>query len=168
MAHVKDELDQPTSTSCGLGVASVRFDAAESLGRFPTELSQDNSMRTYFYRIAKLCPRAMCLGVRRNKAVAHLDVETIQNEDQVILEWPRIEEVDASLKALADLANAFEQVSGLPIMFYELAENWSGSEAVVNHLTNSIRLKQLVKDGILSRELAYPSRFCSKNSQATR
>ena len=105
---------------------------------------------------------------RRNKAVAHLDVKAIQNEDQVILEWPRIEEVDASLKAMVDLANAFEQMSGLPMMFYELADNWSGSEAVVNHLTNSIRLKQLVKDGTLSRELAYPSRFCSKNSQAAR
>lgn len=105
---------------------------------------------------------------RRNKAVAHLDVETIQNEDQVILEWPRIEEVDASLKALVDLANAFEQVSDLPIMCYELTDTWAGSEAVVTHLTNSLRFKQLVKDGALSRELAYPSRFCSKNSQATR
>jgi hypothetical protein len=108
------------------------------------------------------------LTKRRNKVVAHLDVESIQNEDQVILEWPRIEEVDASLKALVDLANAFEQMSGLPIMCYELADPWAGSEAVVTHLTNSLRFKQLVKDGTLSHELAYPSRFCSKNSQATR
>jgi hypothetical protein len=105
---------------------------------------------------------------RRNKAVAHLDVEAIQNEDQVILEWPRIEEVDASLEVLVDLSNAFEQISGLPIMCYELADTFAGSEAVVNHLTNSLRLKQLVKDGVLSHELAYPSRFRSKNSQATR
>lgn len=97
---------------------------------------------------------------RRDKAVAHLDVQAIQNGDQVVLEWPRIEEVDACLEALVDLANAFEQMSGLPIMCYELADSWAGSEAVVNHLTNSIRLKQLVKDGFLSHELAYPSRFC--------
>jgi hypothetical protein len=105
---------------------------------------------------------------RRDKAVAHLDVQAIQNEDQVILEWPRIEEVDASLEAVVDLANAFEQMSGLPIMCYDLADTWVGSEAVVNHLTNSLRLKQLVKDEVLSRELAHPSRFCSKNSHPTR
>lgn len=105
---------------------------------------------------------------RRDKAVAHLDVQAIQNEDVVILEWPRIEEVDASLGALAELANAYEQMSGLPIMCYDLADTWAGSETVVNHLTHSLRLKQLVKDGVLSRDLAYPSRFCSKDSQATR
>lgn len=105
---------------------------------------------------------------RRNKVVSHLDVEAIQNEDQVILEWPRIEEVDACLEALVDLANAFEQMSGLPIWCYELADTRAGSEAVITHLTNSLRFKQLVKDGVLSRELAYPSRFCSKNSQANR
>lgn len=123
-------------------------------------------------RLREMLERAMdCssrLRRRRNKAVAHLDVEAIENEDQVILEWPRIEEVDACLAALADLANAFEQMSGLPIMCYEFADTWAGSEAVVTHLTNSLRFKQLVKDGALRRELAYPSRFCSKNSQASR
>jgi hypothetical protein len=127
--------------------------------------SQVNRLRQMLDNALKCSSR---LQTRRRKVVAHLDVQAIQNEDQVILEWPRIEEVDASLEALVDLANAFEQMSGLPIMCYDLADTWAGSEAVVNHLTNSLRLKQLVKDGALSRELAYPSRFCSKNSQATR
>ena len=108
------------------------------------------------------------LKKRRDKAVAHLDVRSIQNEDQAVLEWPRIEEVDASLKALADLANSYEQMIGLPIMMYEFSDNFSGSELLVSHLENSLRLKELVQDGFLSRELAYPKRFSSKNFQATR
>jgi hypothetical protein len=129
------------------------------------QLSEVSDLRKMLMYVLECSGR---LRRRRNKAVAHLDVEVIQNEDQVILEWPRIEEVDASLKALADFSNAFEQISGLPIMCYEHADTWVGSAAVVNHLTNSLCLKQLVKDGVLSHELAYPSRFSSKNSQATR
>ncbi|QPN70047.1 hypothetical protein [Synechococcus sp. CBW1108] len=108
------------------------------------------------------------LKSRRNKAVAHLDVDAIQKEDQSVLEWPRIEEVDASLNALTGLANAYEQLAGLPIMIYDAADIRAGSEALVGHLDNSLRLKELVRDGFLSQELAYPTRFRSKNSQATR
>ena len=135
-------------------------------------LAEEVYQESQVIHVRQMLERAMeCssrLRRRRNKAVAHLDVQAIQNKDRVILEWPRIEEVDACLEALVDLANAFEQMSGLPIMCCELADTWAGSEAVVNHLTNSLRLKQLVKDGVLSHELAYPSRFRSKNSQATR
>ena len=124
-------------------------------------LAEEVYQESQVIHVRQMLERAMeCssrLRRRRNKAVAHLDVEAIQKEDQVILEWPRIEEVDASLAALVDLANAFEQMSGLPIWCYELADNWAGSEAVVTHLTNSLRFKQLVKDGALSHELAYPS-----------
>jgi hypothetical protein len=108
------------------------------------------------------------LKSRRNKAVAHLDVDAIQKEDQSVLEWPRIEEVDASLNALTGLANAYEQLAGLPIMIYDAADISAGSEVLVGHLDNSLRLKELVRDGFLSQELAYPTRFRSKNSQATR
>jgi hypothetical protein len=103
------------------------------------------------------------LKSRRNKAVAHLDVDAIRKEDQSVLEWPRIEEVDNSLNALAGLANAYEQLAGLPIMIYDATDIRDGSEDLVGHLDSSLRLKELVRDGFLSQELAYPTRFRSKN-----
>lgn len=144
---------------------NMTFERLVHLAEAVYQQSQVSDLRKLLVRALECSCR---LRKRRNKAVAHLDVEAIQNEDQVILEWPRIEEVDVSLEALVDLSNAFEQMSGLPIMCYEIADTWAGSEAVVNHLTNSLHLKQLVMDGALSHELAYPSRFRSKNSQATR
>jgi len=108
------------------------------------------------------------LKIRRNKAVAHLDVQAIQSEDEIVFEWPRIEEVDSSIEVLVDLANDYEQMSGLPIMSYELLEPLAGSKAIIDHLENSLRLKELVSDGTLNLELAYPKRFCSKYSQTTR
>ncbi|WP_255121114.1 hypothetical protein [Synechococcus sp. Cruz-9H2] len=106
---------------------------------------------------------------RRRKVVAHLDTQTIQNEDQAILEWPRIEEIEDSLKALAELANAYEQVMNLAEMAYDASDVEGESEILVNHLKNSLRLKELVDQGDLSWELAYPDRYLfSKNPQTPR
>ena len=116
--------------------------------------------------VAQQC--ASRLKIRRNKAVAHLDVHAITSEDEIVLEWPRIEEVNSSIEALVELANDYEQMSGLPIMSYESLEPLAGSKAIIGHLENSLRLKELVSDGTLNLELAYPKRFSSKYSQTTR
>ena len=95
-------------------------------------------------------------------------MHAITSEDEIVLEWPRIEEADFSIEALVELANDYEQMSGLPIMSYESLEPLAGSKAIIGHLENSLRLKELVSDGTLNLELAYPKRFCSKYSQTTR
>ena len=106
---------------------------------------------------------------RRHKVIAHLDTQVIQDKDQAILEWPRIEEIEDSLKALAELANTYEQLMNLPIVAYDFRDSIGGSENLVNHLKNSLRLRELVNQGVLTSELAYPDRaWPSKNTQTPR
>ena len=73
---------------------------------------------------------------RRNKLIAHYDLSTISSGDQVILEWPTVEEISSSINLLIQAMNAGESMLGEPLFEYSGFDDdfRSGANSLLNLL----------------------------------
>ena len=86
---------------------------------------------------------------RRNKSIAHFDLNTMLRTKVTPLEGPSRDEIENALEALRNVMNCIEQHYTGSTMAYELFLMSDDGEAVIGMLRRGIRYEQLVRDGVV-------------------
>ena len=88
---------------------------------------------------------------RRNKQIAHLDLETALDRHPELMSGPTLEEIDGALNALGEAMSAFSLSARETAMAYELTITHADGETLIKRLQEGLRYRELVEEGTVHR-----------------
>ena len=89
---------------------------------------------------------------RRNKWIAHFDLNSMLQKQVVPLPGPSREEIERALEQLRAAMNSIATYYGLSQTLYEHFSMAADGEFLVSTLRKGIRYQQLVKEGVIGRD----------------